>query len=108
MALQVSKHKLLQWLPVVVVIHSLPLCSFQQSVCVFVCPLSRKERERRRYCLTSNYTTMQRYFYKNTTKAKSISRKSSAGKTLGHKRIRYGYTTMNGEGLSWIQETLHG
>ena len=51
---------------------------------------------------------MKRYFYKNTTKAKSISRKSSAGKTLGHKRIQYGYTTMNGEGLSWMQETLHG
>ena len=49
---------------------------------------------------------MQRYFYKNTTKAKSISRKSSAGKSLGHNGIQYGYTTMNGEGLSWMQEII--
>ena len=89
--------------------HSAPLYSFLTSILFLLFTLfPKKERERHRYCLTLNYTTMHCYLYKNATEAKSISRKSSAGKSLWHKRIQYGYTTMNGEGLSWMQETLLG
>ena len=51
---------------------------------------------------------MQSYLYKNATGTKSVSRKTSAGKSLWHKKIQNGYYTKNEEGGTWIQETLHG
>lgn len=48
------------------------------------------------------------YDYKSVSTANRLSRKTSAGKALWHKKIQNGYRTQNGEEQSWMQKTILG
>lgn len=49
-----------------------------------------------------------RTIYKIATEANGMSRKSSAGKSLGHNEKQFDYKSMNEEDEPWMQETLLG
>lgn len=87
--------------------HSAPLYSFLTSIpFLLFTPLIKKKGRSHRYCLTLKSTTMHCYLYKNATEAKSVGRKSSAGKSLWHKKIQNEYKTLNEEVQSWTLETI--